>query len=276
MSKKDKQAPQEKPKAALIVERVSVDELRLDPRNARLHPERNLTAIRASLERFGQQKPIVVKKDGTVVAGNGTLEVARQLGWTHVDVVRTELDGKDAVAFGIADNRTAELAEWDISTLMDSITSIGGGLDVGFADDDIESLKEAIKAADGVGSGDGPEYSSKIESPIYTPKLEKQPPVEALVDTGVTDKLLSKIESSELPKKVKEFLKLSAHRHLKFDYGMIAEYYAHANKETQELMEQSALVIIDFDKAIENGFIRMTDGLASITEVAEEDVDEVV
>lgn len=117
MSKKDKQAPQEKPKTPLVVERVSVDELRLDPRNARLHPERNLTAIRASLERFGQQKPIVVKKDGTVVAGNGTLEVARQLGWTHVDVVRTELDGKAAAAFAVADNRTGELSEWNVQEL---------------------------------------------------------------------------------------------------------------------------------------------------------------
>lgn len=146
MSKKDKQAPQEKPqgkpKAPLVVERVSVDELRLDPRNARLHPERNLTAIRASLERFGQQKPIVVKKDGTVVAGNGTLEVARQLGWTHVDVVRTELDGKDAVAFGIADNKTGELAEWDFEVLSGLLAEIGAEhqSSTGFADYEIEPL----------------------------------------------------------------------------------------------------------------------------------------
>lgn len=142
MSKKDKQAPQEKPKAPLVVERVSVDELRLDPRNARLHPERNLTAIRASLERFGQQKPIVVKKDGTVVAGNGTLEVARQLGWTHVDVVRTELEGKDATAFAIADNRTAELAEWDVEVLIAALASPENGeLEIpGFSSHDIELL----------------------------------------------------------------------------------------------------------------------------------------
>lgn len=142
MSKKDKQAPQEKPKAPLVVERVSVDELRLDPKNARLHPERNLTAIRASLERFGQQKPIVVKKDGTVVAGNGTLEVARQLGWTHVDVVRTKLDGNDAVAFGIADNKTGELAEWDFEVLSGLLAEIGAEHQsaTGFADYEIEPL----------------------------------------------------------------------------------------------------------------------------------------
>lgn len=146
MSKKDKQAPQEKPqgktKAPLIVERVSVDELRLDPRNARLHPERNLTAIRASLERFGQQKPIVVKKDGTVVAGNGTLEVARQLGWTHVDVVRTELDGAAAAAFAVADNRTGELSEWDVNALIETLKGAAEGGDAvpGFTQHDVEML----------------------------------------------------------------------------------------------------------------------------------------
>jgi len=168
VSKKDKQAPQEKPqgkpKAPLVVERVSVDELHLDPRNARLHPERNLTAIRASLERFGQQKPIVVKKDGTVVAGNGTLEVARQLGWTHVDVVRTELDGKDAVAFGIADNKTGELAEWDFEVLSGLLAEIGAEhqSSTGFADYEIEPLLQGSWAPPVISEVSPPEHSHAI------------------------------------------------------------------------------------------------------------------
>lgn len=92
---------------------VQVDSLKLDGRNARKHGEKNLAAIKASLERFGQQKPIVVDGDGVVIAGNGTLEAARALGWKTIDVVRTKLKGAEARAFAIADNRTAELAEWD-------------------------------------------------------------------------------------------------------------------------------------------------------------------
>ena len=53
----------------------------------------------------------------------------------------------------------------------------------------------------------------------------------------------------------------AAYRHTEFNYGMIADYYCNASKEVQELFENSALVIIDFKKAIENGFIRMTDEL---------------
>jgi ParB-like chromosome segregation protein Spo0J len=98
--------------AKLAIETVSVDSLSLDPANLRRHPERNLETIKASLRRFSQQKPIVVGPNNVVVAGNGTLEAAKALGWTEIDIVRTSLSGSDAVAFAIADNRTAELAEW--------------------------------------------------------------------------------------------------------------------------------------------------------------------
>lgn len=92
--------------------------LRPDPANARLHDARNLAAIRASLEQFGQQKPIVLAKDGrTVIAGNGTLEVAKRLGWKRIAAVRSSLTAAAARAYGLADNRTAELATWDRQAL---------------------------------------------------------------------------------------------------------------------------------------------------------------
>ena len=51
------------------------------------------------------------------------------------------------------------------------------------------------------------------------------------------------------------------HRHSIFNYAKIADYYAHATKEMQELMEKSALVIIDYDKSIECGFTKLTQDL---------------
>lgn len=112
----------------LIVERVAISELRSDPRNARVHSERNIAAICASLERFGQQKPIVVTEDGVVVAGNGTLEAASRLGWTHIDVVRTRLSGAELAAYGLADNHTGELATYDDEILELVLDSIGPDL----------------------------------------------------------------------------------------------------------------------------------------------------
>src|SRR3990167_846566 len=97
---------------------VPIASLSLDPANARLHPERNLNAIQASLRAYGQRKPLVVRRAGMIVtAGNGTLEAARALGWTHVAAVVVDDDALTATGYSIADNRTAELAEWDDEAL---------------------------------------------------------------------------------------------------------------------------------------------------------------
>jgi|GEM_PF-1022314 len=131
-----------------------------DPVNARAHPERNLDAIKVSLSTFGQQKPIVVARDGTVVAGNGTLAAACALGWTELACVTTDLDADAARAFAIADNRTAELAEWDIVQLAETLKSLPesfAGL-VGFDEREFARIARdadaAIRAAQGQADAD--------------------------------------------------------------------------------------------------------------------------
>ncbi len=104
--------------------RRKVAELASDPANVRKHNERNLDAIKASLLRFGQQKPIVIDKTGVVRAGNGTLAAAKALGWAEIDCVESELEGAEATAYAIADNRTAELAEWDDAALTAVLQSL--------------------------------------------------------------------------------------------------------------------------------------------------------
>jgi ParB family chromosome partitioning protein len=108
----------------LDIEKIEIAKLISDPANVRKHGERNIQTIVASLHRFGQQKPIVIDKHNVVRAGNGTLEAARSMGWTHLNCVRTSLEGGDAVAYSIADNRTAELAEWDDDLLAAQLNGL--------------------------------------------------------------------------------------------------------------------------------------------------------
>ena len=103
---------------------LPVDQLHNDPANVRKHGDVNLAAIKASLKRFGQQHPIIVTADNMVVAGNGRLMAARALGWRTIKAVRTTLTGAEATAFAIADNRTAELAEWDEAALHQQLAAI--------------------------------------------------------------------------------------------------------------------------------------------------------
>lgn len=128
------------------IEMVSVDLLLLDPQNVRKHNERNLDSIKSSLVRFGQQKPIIIDGDMKVVAGNGTLQAAKSLGWDEIASVKTNLVGNEAIAFAIADNRTAELAEWNAGALVGVLKQLqvdGNGLEsVNFSEADIKDLVE--------------------------------------------------------------------------------------------------------------------------------------
>ena len=130
----------------MTIETVPIERLMTDPDNARRHPVRNLTAIAKSLQKFGQQKPIVIDGKNVVRAGNGTLAAARSLGWKEIKAIRTELDGADLAAYAIADNRSAELADWDDDKLSEELrrlTEIGfSHADLGFETNDLKSLIE--------------------------------------------------------------------------------------------------------------------------------------
>jgi site-specific DNA-methyltransferase (adenine-specific) len=110
----------------LQIENVAIDSLTPDSTNARKHDSKNLDAIAGSLKLFGQRKPIVVTPDNVVVAGNGTLQAAKQLGWSEIVIARTPRGWtwEQIKAFALADNRTAELAEWDSEILKDQMLEL--------------------------------------------------------------------------------------------------------------------------------------------------------
>lgn len=115
----------------------------LDPANARKHDRANLGAIKASLRSFGQVKPVVVRREtGVVVCGNGTLAAALELGWTHLAVNSVSLTESQAAALSIADNRAAELAQWDQS-LLDA-TLAGMTVD----DADLQAMLDGLKTVE--------------------------------------------------------------------------------------------------------------------------------
>ena len=126
------------------VEEISLSLVSEDPTNVRRHEKRNLKAIRESLRKFGQQKPIVIDSKGTIIAGNGTYVAAKGLGWDKIKIVRSELIGVDKKAYAIADNRTGELAEWNDQALEEALRSLADeDFDIntiGFNDEELESM----------------------------------------------------------------------------------------------------------------------------------------
>ncbi|MDX2277752.1 MAG: ParB/Srx family N-terminal domain-containing protein [Hyphomonadaceae bacterium] len=264
----------------------AIDALLPYARNSRTHSEEQLAELAGSLDQFGMVGAIVVR-DGVIAKGHGTLGGIRRLLATGQKLypapgrhagAKPYPDGMVPVldvsgwseaqfkAYVIADNQLALNAGWDAELLqveMGELKQLGFELKlIGFSDEDLK-LIEAGKfgAEDDEGSGLSENYSRKIEAPIYQITGEK-PAVSDLMDGSKCAELQAEIDATpDLPPDVRAFLLAAAERHTIFNFRNIAEFYAHADAKTQRLMEKSALVIIDFDAAIENGFVKLSEAM---------------
>lgn len=128
---------------------VSVDDLVVDPGNARRHSSKNLRMVARSLDRFGQHQPLVVQKSGMLLrVGHARLECAKGMGWTHVAALVVDESDVESVARAIADNRAGELGEWDYANLGSSFAFLdsSGVYDQGFFE--FESLPQMVGEGD--------------------------------------------------------------------------------------------------------------------------------
>ena len=145
-------------KPTLVVERVPIGSLTPDPETARKHSQANLDAIAGSLRQFGQRRPLVVWGD-IIIAGNGTVEAAKSLGWEDIDVTRVPSDWShdQARAYALADNRTAELANWDGPEVFAALQSLDDELlaATGFTPEDMEDLQRVW--------GDAPDLDDLVD-----------------------------------------------------------------------------------------------------------------
>lgn len=243
--------------------RVDLSTLRENPDNPQTVTEGEFGKLRDSmrrLHRFLRERPLLVEADGMVKCGNKRFRALVENGVRFVpaDYVRrlSEYSAEEVREFVLQDN--LQRGEWDVDKLLeqygeDELRALGGGFD------------ELIAEFAGKGEESSFEYSSKIEAPQYNITGEN-PDVEELYDTEKADELVKEVDAADIPKEVKRFLKAAAMRHVVFNFRNIAEYYAHADAKTQRLMEKSALVIIDFEDAIRNGFVIVSEKMGALME----------
>jgi hypothetical protein len=242
-----------------------VSELIPYARNARTHSDGQVAQIAASIREFGFINPVIIDGQGGIVAGHGRVMAARKLGLIEVPTLEvSHLTDAQRKAYILADNKLTLNAGWDVDLLKVELTELGDAkfdLElIGFSLDELAELfdRKPVAANEDRLSEN---YSRKIEAPIYEITGER-PPLSALFDRAKADALITEINKAGLPDDVAEFLCYAANRHVVFNFRNIAEFYAHADERTQSLMERSALVIIDFNKAIEEGFVRLTSAVS--------------
>lgn len=188
--------------------------------------DRAVEYVANSLRTFGWKQPIVIDENYEIVAGHTRWKAAKTLGMeTCPCVLADDLTPEQVQAYRLADNKLAEMSDWDFDLLEMEMNDIDPNLfdmaDFGFFNDDIE---------------EGPDktYTAKIDIPQYTPKGEK-PDYSELCDREKYDELIQEI-----------------------------------NAKVQRLMENSALVIIDFDDAIRDGYVNLTKKIKNIVGVEDD------
>lgn len=244
------------------IERRKVADLVPYARNSRTHSPTQVDQLAASIKEWGFTNPILIDETGTIIAGHGRVMAAQKLGLDELPcMTATGWTEAQRRAYVIADNKLALNADWDVDALkieMDGLGELNFDLKLtGFDMDELAKMFDEVPSELGEG---GDNYSRKIEAPIYEIKGEK-PLVSALYNEAKANDLKLEIFKADLPPEIAAFLSAAADRHTVFDFRNIAEFYAHSDEATQSLMERSALVIIDFDKAIEEGFVKLAEGM---------------
>lgn len=138
---------------------IRVDALTRDPDNARKHGKKDLGVTASSMKRFGQTIPILFRpEDKVIIVGNGRHEAAGNLlDWTYIAAAPFAGTREQAKAYGLADNRTAELSTWDMEKLSAQLDELGNLDDlmkqmedftleeIGLGGDDLEEIQEAAE-----------------------------------------------------------------------------------------------------------------------------------
>ena len=247
------------------IEKVKVSEIIPYEDNAKLHPERQVEQIKASINEFGFNDPIAIDENNVVIEGNGRLMAIKELGYEEVDCIRIEgLTEDQKRAYILVHNQLTMNTGFDIEILNKELERIKG-IDMRQFDFELN-----IDFDNDIDTGDGTQYSQKVEIPQYEPTGEC-PNICELVDTAKADSFLEEINESKVSPEEKDFLIKATRRLYEFNYRKIAEYYAQATPEMQELMEHLALVIIDFDNAIAYGYAQLS---AALEEMRGEDDEE--
>lgn len=240
-------------------------EIKTYEKNAKIHTDKQLELLAKIVAEIGWRQSVEVNQQGVIVVGHG-----RYLAWQKFkDKYNLPdvwiVDDMGNTVMGKHDERPLTEQQERMWRIADNQVNAMTGLDMKLVIPELKLLNEEMLLLSGLTLlDDEDKYTKKITAPIYDPKNEC-PKLEELYEKNKTLKYIEKIEKANIGEKEKEFLKEAAHRFTKFDYKNIADYYSNIksedNKEIKDLIEELALVIIDYDKAVELGFVSLSTDL---------------
>jgi len=151
---------------------VNISELVPYTKNSRTHSDAQIEQISKSIKEFGFTNPVLIHKDGKIIAGHGRVLAASRIGQMEIPVIRLDyLTDAQAKALVIADNQLAMTAGWDFDLLSAEIDSLN--------DDEFDI---------GVLGFSKQELDELIGSPDETPEIPEEKPKKPESDTTICPK----------------------------------------------------------------------------------------
>lgn len=251
---------------------VPASELLPNPKNWRTHPDAQKNALKGILAEVGMADACLARElpDGSLMLIDGHLR-AETVADAKVPVLILDVTEAEADKILATLDPLAAMAESDAAKLDELLRNVDTGSEA------LQQLMAATASQAGLYDtlGDdltGEETEAEESENPYTDKVTvppyeitgPKPSLSQVYDDAKCQKLLRDIDAADLPEDEKKFLRSAAYRHVVFNFQEIANYYAHSEADVQQLFEDSALVIVDFDKAIQNGWTALGESLDSI------------
>jgi DNA modification methylase len=116
------------------VEMVAIDDLKPNPKNAKRHAERQIALLAENIQEFGFTNPLLADENNQILAGHARYTAAKRVGLSHLPVIRlSHLTPAQKRALAIADNKIAELGQWDLEILSEEFKFLTDPeIDLGF------------------------------------------------------------------------------------------------------------------------------------------------
>lgn len=253
-----------------------IKSLKKDVKNFNRHTKEGMELLRKSIEENKFGRSILVDKDGNIIAGNATAEMAEKLGKRKIRIIetdgeelvvvkRTDLDieSKEARELALLDNTTSERnLLWDAEKIKQVAEQLG------MSHKELEELGLPGRVISHVHSDiDRSPIDFSIDKYLYRPQGNPKP-IRMCINTDLYDGIIERIGKSKgLTKDEKEVLRLCAYRFIEINMSDMAEYYCHASKAMRKAMEDNCLVIVDGEGLLEKGLIKVSKDIQEILQL---------
>lgn len=234
---------------------VDIDTLTPDPENAKKHTKPQIRYIANSIDDFGAINPLVLWHDGNgrniILAGNGRYEAAKYKGIKRLPAIQADYLTKDeARAYALADNKTNVMTGFDKDKLKAALAKLPDKLDItkyGFTPHDFGWENTEV---------------SQRKTVTYHATDHKWDAADLWTPANATDntiqwQAIQKVKNPGIRKMLRRRFETYF---TKFNYSRIADYYINqATPDEREALEATAMVLLDYQHMIDNGFFRLQD-----------------